>query len=61
MRGLGASMLDELTQWAFHGRYPDLPEVPDPEPERLVGHARAVLHAAEQALTRILGPEPEEG
>ena len=61
MRGLGSDSLAELNPWVLGSRYPaDLPDF-DPDLEQLTGHARAVINAAEQAVTRIVGTNPEEG
>ena len=60
MRGLGAESLAELNPWVLGSRYPaDLPDF-DPDLGRLTAHARAVVNAAELAVTRIVGTDPEE-
>jgi HEPN domain-containing protein len=61
MRGLGSDSLAELNPWVLGSRYPaDLPDF-DPDLDRLTAHAKAVVHAAELAVTRIVGTDPEEG
>lgn len=60
MRGLGSEPLAELNPWVLGSRYPaDLPDF-DPDLGRLTAHVNAVIHAAELAVTRIVGTDPEE-